>query len=76
MNNEDGSGYGRIGNPPDEIPILTRVEFGAPMGELLRRYWQPVCLSAELGELPKRIRVMGEDLVEYRDRSGDGPRNA
>ncbi len=70
MNENDGSGYGRIGNSPNEDPNLTRVRFGVPMGELLRRYWQLVCLSAELGELPKRIRVMGENLVAYRDRSG------
>jgi nitrite reductase/ring-hydroxylating ferredoxin subunit len=70
MNAQDGSGYGRIGNLPDEDPTLTRVGLGTPMGELLRRYWQPVCLSSELDDLPKRIRVMGEDLVAFRDREG------
>ena len=40
------------------------------MGELLRRFWQPVCLSEELRDLPKRIRILGEDLVAFRDRAG------
>ncbi len=66
----DGSGYGRIGAPVEENRILQQTAFGTPMGELLRRYWQPVCLSAELGDLPKRIRILGEDLVAFRDGSG------
>ena len=40
------------------------------MGEYMRRYWQPVCLSEELTELPKAIRILHEDLVAFRDRSG------
>ena len=39
------------------------------MGEYLRRYWQPVCLSQELTDVPKAIRIMHEDLVAFRDRS-------
>ncbi|HEY1798141.1 MAG TPA: hypothetical protein VGG57_18655 [Stellaceae bacterium] len=35
------SAYGRQTPPPDDE--LTCVEQGSPMGELLRRYWQPVC---------------------------------
>jgi phenylpropionate dioxygenase-like ring-hydroxylating dioxygenase large terminal subunit len=46
------------------------VEAGTPMGELLRRYWHPVALSAEVRDLPKRVRVLGEDLVLFRDRHG------
>ena len=41
---------------PEIDPELTRVGPGTPCGELMRRYWQPVCLSRDLGELPKRIR--------------------
>ena len=41
----DGSGYGRIAKRPQEDPLLTHVEFGTPMGELLRRYWQPVTIE-------------------------------
>ena len=44
---------------------------GTPMGEYLRRYWQPVCLSQELTDVPKAIRIMHEDLVAFRDRSGN-----
>ena len=70
MESSDGSGYGRIGAGPARDDRLTKVGFGTPMGELLRRHWQPVCLSAELGELPLKIRILGEDLVAFRDRSG------
>ena len=50
---------------------LTQVGPGTPMGELMRRYWQPIAAYAELSENPtKAIRLLGEDLVLYRDRSG------
>jgi phenylpropionate dioxygenase-like ring-hydroxylating dioxygenase large terminal subunit len=49
---------------------LTRVGKGTPAGELLRRYWQPIMLSAELKELPKRARILGEDIVLFRDLRG------
>ena len=51
---------------------LTRVGRGTPMGEMLRRYWQPVGLSKDLqpGGQPKFSRVLGEDLVLFRDRAG------
>jgi 5,5'-dehydrodivanillate O-demethylase len=50
---------------------LTQVSSGTPMGELLRRYWHPIAATAELSERPtKSVRVLGEDLVLYRDRSG------
>jgi 5,5'-dehydrodivanillate O-demethylase oxygenase subunit len=53
--------------------LLTQVSPGMPMGDLMRRYWQPVAASAELDDSPfrtKGIRILGEDLVLYRDRSG------
>ena len=43
------------------------------MGELLRRFWLPVLLSAELPEAdgpPKKIVVMGEELLAFRDTRG------
>tara|TARA_Y100001936_G_C15589368_1_gene416104 strand:+ start:231 stop:389 length:159 start_codon:yes stop_codon:yes gene_type:complete len=43
---------------PAEDPTLTHVDRGTSMGELLRRYWQPVCTSDEVGDLPKRVRIM------------------
>ena len=64
------TGYGRISVVPQENTELTRVGFGTPMGELLRRYWQPVALSEELGDLPRAVRILGEDLVVFRDASG------
>ncbi len=49
---------------------LTHTNPGTPMGEYMRRFWQPVCLSEELTDLPKAIRILGEDLVAFRDKSG------
>src|SRR5438046_913804 len=50
---------------------LTRVGTGTPMGELLRRYWQPVAAVAQLDEQPTlAVRLMGEDLVLYKDTRG------
>ncbi len=50
---------------------LTKVGPGAPMGELMRRYWHPIAPTRELDENPTReVRLLGEDLVLYKDRSG------
>ena len=50
---------------------LTRVGRGTPMGVLMRRYWHPIAASVELDERPtKEVRLLGEDLVLYKDRSG------
>jgi phthalate 4,5-dioxygenase len=52
---------------------LTRVGPGTPMGETLRRYWLPAALSSELPErdgAPVRVRLLGEDLVAFRDSDG------
>ena len=43
---------------------------GTPGGELLRRYWQPVALTSDLGKRPLAITVMGEELVLFRDDRG------
>ena len=64
------SGYGRTGAVPAENTELTHVTLGSPMGELLRRYWQPVCLSSDIDELPKLTRILGEELVAFRDKRG------
>ncbi len=51
---------------------LTQVGPGTPGGEMLRRYWHPIATSVELEENPvKKVRVMCEDLVLYRDKSGN-----
>jgi nitrite reductase/ring-hydroxylating ferredoxin subunit len=65
------SGYGRIAVVPKEDETLTRVGFGTPMGELLRRYWQPICLSEELKDLPKAVKILGEELVVFRNKKGN-----
>ena len=50
---------------------LTRVGPGTPCGDLMRRYWIPIAPAAQLLENPvRKVRVLGEDLVLYRDRSG------
>ena len=49
---------------------LTRVGRGTPGGEYLRRFWHPIALASELGELPRAIRILGEDMVVFRDGGG------
>jgi phenylpropionate dioxygenase-like ring-hydroxylating dioxygenase large terminal subunit len=66
---EPYSGYYLRDVPPHD-PEITHTGPGTPMGEFMRRYWQPVCLSRQLDDLPLAIRIMGEDLVAFRDRSG------
>ncbi len=54
--------------------MITKTGPGTPMGELFRRFWQPVLLSSDLPENdgePQRIKVLGENLVAYRDTNGD-----
>ena len=51
---------------------LTKVGPGTTMGTLMRYYWHPIAASVELDENPvKKIRLLGEDLVLYKDRSGN-----
>jgi nitrite reductase/ring-hydroxylating ferredoxin subunit len=66
------SAYGAYLNRevPRENEELTHVGPGTPCGEYLRRFWHPVVPSSELGDLPVLIRIMGEDLVAFRDRRG------
>jgi len=55
---------------PAEDEELSRVGPGTPCGEYLRRFWQPVVRSEDLRDLPKRLRILGEDLVAFRDKRG------
>jgi 5,5'-dehydrodivanillate O-demethylase oxygenase subunit len=49
---------------------LTQVGPGTPGGELMRRYWIPIAPLAQLHENPvRRVRILGEDLTLYLDRS-------
>ena len=52
--------------------LLTRVGPGTPMGELMRQYWLPVLHSWELEPdgRPLRVRLLGEDLIAWRDTNG------
>ncbi len=51
---------------------LTRVGPGTEMGELLRRYWMPIAGASEFdeGDPIRPVRLFGEDLVLYKDKSG------
>jgi phthalate 4,5-dioxygenase oxygenase subunit len=58
---------------PADNEALVRVGAGTPMGELIRRFWLPALLSEELAErdgAPVRVRLLGEDLVAFRDTEG------
>ncbi|MCH8858117.1 MAG: aromatic ring-hydroxylating dioxygenase subunit alpha [Proteobacteria bacterium] len=57
----------------EENERITRVGPKTPGGEYLRRFWWPACLSSELPEndgAPLRVRLLGEDLVAFRDTEG------
>jgi phthalate 4,5-dioxygenase oxygenase subunit len=57
----------------EENELLTRVHPGSAMGDLFRRYWIPALLSEEIPEPdcpPVRVRLLGEDLVAFRDTNG------
>jgi phenylpropionate dioxygenase-like ring-hydroxylating dioxygenase large terminal subunit len=56
---------------PQEDAELTHVGPDTPGGEYLRRFWQPVCFSDELKDLPHRVKMLGEELVVFRDQSGE-----
>lgn len=62
-------GYDSRGCPDPEWD-LAQTGPDTAMGEYLRRFWQPVCMSSQLNDLPHLVRVMGEDLIAFRDRSG------
>jgi phthalate 4,5-dioxygenase len=57
----------------EDNDLLCRVEGEAPMGRLMRAHWIPACLSEEVAEpdgKPAAIRLLGEDLVAFRDTHG------
>ncbi len=56
-----------------ENELLTRVGPGTQTGNLLRQYWIPVMPSPQLAEPdgpPLRVKLLGENLVLFRDTSG------
>jgi len=57
----------------EENERVTRVGANTPAGKYFRRFWWPMCLSSELPERdgsPLRVRLLGEDLIAYRDTEG------
>src|SRR5467141_1782684 len=57
----------------EDNDLLTRVEDDWPMGQIMRRHWLPACLSEEVRDAdgtPVRTRMLGEDLVVFRDSGG------
>jgi phenylpropionate dioxygenase-like ring-hydroxylating dioxygenase large terminal subunit len=65
---DTGTAYGRP--KPTYRKELTEVGAGTPMGELLRRYWHPVGLVGDASETPRKVRLLGEDLILFRDKTG------
>lgn len=65
---DTGTAYGLP--PPTHKSELTDVGPGTPMGELLRRYWHPVGVTTDAGTTPRQVRVLGEDLILFRDTTG------
>ncbi|MET0271446.1 MAG: Rieske 2Fe-2S domain-containing protein [Phenylobacterium sp.] len=58
---------------PADNDLLCRVEGEAPMGQIMRRHWLPACMAEEVGDAdgtPVRTRLLGEDLVVFRDTKG------
>jgi phthalate 4,5-dioxygenase len=57
----------------EDNELITKTDRGTPMGELFRRFWIPALLAEELPGAdcnPVRVRIMGEDLVAFRDSKG------
>ncbi|SVC64520.1 uncharacterized protein METZ01_LOCUS317374, partial [marine metagenome] len=50
---------------------IALIESGTPCGEFFRRYWHPVALTSEIGDLPLAVRILGENLVLFRTTQGD-----
>ena len=59
--------------PREENELLARVGQGTPMGGTMRLYWIPALLAREVAEpdgAPVRVRLLGEDLIAFRDSDG------
>jgi phenylpropionate dioxygenase-like ring-hydroxylating dioxygenase large terminal subunit len=57
----------------EDNELLCRTDAGTPMGELFRRFWLPALLPRELPAPdcdPIRVRILGEDLIAFRDTNG------
>ncbi|WP_313802292.1 Rieske 2Fe-2S domain-containing protein [Sphingobium sp.] len=66
---DTGTAYGL--KPRSYKVELVEVGPGTPMGELMRRYWQPFAVSKDLtSEKPHKVRLLGENLIAFRDKQG------
>jgi len=63
------SGYHRYNGSPDLE--LTQVGPDTPGGEYLRSFWHPIELSSAVKNRPVALRIMGEDLVLFRNLGGE-----
>src|SRR5829696_6919058 len=57
----------------EDNELITRVGPGTPMGRLMREYWIPALRTEDLDgpdSEPKRVRLLCEDLVAFRDSNG------
>ena len=53
------------------LPDLAHVGPGTPAGEWFRRYWLAVGTAAELRDIPQELKILGEELVLFRDLKGE-----
>src|SRR6185436_16323988 len=65
---DTGTAYGRTAGSYRRE--LTEVGAGTPMGELLRRYWHPVGMAKDFSSTPLPVKVLGENLIAFRDGQG------
>jgi nitrite reductase/ring-hydroxylating ferredoxin subunit len=63
-----GVAYGRKAGSYDAE--ISEVGPGTPCGEFMRRYWHPVALADQATDRPRKVRILGEDLILFRDKSG------
>src|SRR4051812_1532984 len=64
----EGIAYGREAQHPNEL--LVGVKAGTPAGEYLRRYWHPIALSSQATNRPRKVKLLGEELIIFRDGKG------
>jgi phenylpropionate dioxygenase-like ring-hydroxylating dioxygenase large terminal subunit len=64
----EGNAYGR--GPQSHDAEITEVGPGTPCGEFMRRYWHPVAVAESVTDVPQKLRILGEDLVIFRDKKG------
>jgi phenylpropionate dioxygenase-like ring-hydroxylating dioxygenase large terminal subunit len=64
----EATAYGRPATTHDAE--LTEVGPGKPCGEFMRRYWHPVALADKVTGRPQKLRILGEDLIIFRDGRG------